>query len=111
MGAPISTKDLGINAETGLRDEVRATRLIIDTDDETIRVFIRKVMISNTGFEIDDKSPIEYVRYNDYEEFGILKFDELRNSAVGRAIASMINQTLLKYPDLSQEKNIPPTQP
>lgn len=100
MATPITTKDLGINPETGLQEILKVWRVNIDAEIELITVGYKIYTISPTGIEIKESQIIEYGRYNHPRN---MAFDNWRNSPIGEGIAQAIATTInASYPNMNQ---------
>jgi hypothetical protein len=94
----IVTKNLGINAETGLEEILRVWSVYINADTEVINVMYRIYEVLPTGIErqVSEKN---YYRYNSETNPA---FDNWRNSSIGQGIIAAIDATLKNYPNLEQ---------
>jgi hypothetical protein len=99
MITPITTKDLGINSDTGLQEILKVWEVNISARTELIRVIYEVVTISPTGLEIKSSKDLEYTRYNHPNN---MSFDMWRNSPIGRGISQAIEGTINDYPNLEQ---------
>lgn len=107
---PITTKDLGLDKETGLNKELQVWQLLIDTKSEKITVVYDIVLLSPTGLVVSVLETKTYYRYN--YKGGIdgggnkindnLMFDYYRNSDLGKGIISLIEKTIADYPNVEQ---------
>jgi hypothetical protein len=95
----IVTKNLGINAETGLEEILRVWSVNINADTEVIEVMYRIYEILPTAMErqVSEKT---YYRYNSETNKA---FDNWRNSPIGQGITQAIDATLNNYPNLEQQ--------
>lgn len=104
MITPITTKDLGINSETGLQEILKVWEVNISARTELIRVIYEIVTISPTNLEIKSSGDLEYTRYNHPNN---MSFDMWRGSPIGIGISQAIEGTIADYPNLEQSTKPP----
>lgn len=95
----LAKKIIGIDSETGLNIELRATDVLIEPKKPLITVTVEECLVSPTGIVMKILTTRYYTR-NDKE--GNEKFSNLQNSQIGVAIENMLLLDLDKYPNLDQ---------
>jgi hypothetical protein len=107
---PIAIKNLPADS-TGCTRKVIVWGININAKSEEIQVIYDLAYIGKDGSIIHYiEENANYRRYNRPVEMNgeievtpaNMKFDELRNSEIGQAITALIENDLLKYPDLTQ---------
>lgn len=104
--------DLGIDKETGLQKKVLIWKIDIDGKTEIITVKYDISLISPTGIVVKIIATNIYRRFNrpavmseDGETIitpANMKWDQLKDSAIGQGILSMIDLDVKNYPNLAQ---------
>ncbi len=104
MATPITTKNLGINQETGLEEILKVWEVNTSARKELIRVVYEIVTLSPTGIEIKSSGDLEYGRFNHPNN---MAFDTWRNSPLGQGITAAIDGTIAGYPIIDQDNSDP----
>lgn len=92
-------KNIGIDPETGLDIELRATDILIEPSKELITVKVEKCLVSPTGVVMKVIENLYFTRTNIP---GNMKFDSLQGSPIGLGISQMLMLDLNAYPNLNQ---------
>lgn len=99
MPTPITTKNLGVNPQTGLEEVLKVWEVNTSARKELIRVVYEVITLSPTGVEVATSGDQEYGRFNHPNN---MAFDAWRNSQLGIGIAQAIAGTIADYPNINQ---------
>jgi len=89
-------KYIGLDEETGLSIELRATDILIEPKKKLITVTVEKCLVSPTGVVM---GVLETIYFNRTNSDNNMKFDSLQNSAIGQGISQMLLIDLDNYPN------------